>query len=151
MRPPPPDWPRISSCAFYLDAAKAIDWLCDAFGFEVRLRVEDDEGGIVHSELVYGDGLVMVSQELRESDRPWKHYMRSPRSLDGRTTQSMMIFVDDVDAHCAHARSRGATVVEEPATHDYGDDYWTDRSYGALDPEGHLWWITQRLRNPKPR
>ena len=101
------------------------------------MRVEDDEGGIVHSELVYGDGLVMVSQELRESDRTWKHYMRSPRSLDGRTTQSMMIFVDDVDAHCAHARSHGATVVEEPATHDYGDDYWTD-SYGALDLEGHL-------------
>jgi uncharacterized glyoxalase superfamily protein PhnB len=29
-----------------------------------------------------------------------------------------------------------------------GRDYWADRSYGALDPEGHLWWIAQRLRNP---
>lgn len=27
-----------------------------------------------------------------------------------------------------------------------GEAYWADRSYGALDPEGHLWWITQRLR-----
>ena len=151
MKPPPPDWPRISSSATYQDAVKAIDWLCDAFGFEVRLKVEDDAGGIVHSELVYGEGLVMVGQEVHETDRPWKRYMRSPRSLDGRTTQSMMIFVDDADAHCAHARSRGATIIEEPATHDYGDDYWTDRSYGALDCEGHVWWITQRLRNPLPK
>jgi uncharacterized glyoxalase superfamily protein PhnB len=151
MKPTPPGWPRISSSAFYQDAAKAIDWLCDAFGFEVRLRVEDDAGRIVHSELVYGEGLVMVSQEALESDRPWKRYMRSPRSLDGRTTQAMMIFVDDVDAHCAHARSRGATIVEEPTTNDHGDDYWTDRSYGALDPEGQLWWIVQRLRHGPTR
>ena len=57
-----------------------------------------------------------------------------------------MVYVDDVDAHCAHARSRGATVVEEPAEHDYGEGHWVDRSYGATDPEGHLWWFTQRLR-----
>jgi len=30
--------------------------------------------------------------------------------------------------------------------HDYGDDYWADRSYGCLDPEGHSWWFTQRIR-----
>ena len=58
------------------------------------------------------------------------------------------IAVDDVDAHCAQARTRGALIVEEPATHDYGQDHWSDRSYGALDPEGHLWWVTQRVRNP---
>jgi uncharacterized glyoxalase superfamily protein PhnB len=59
-----------------------------------------------------------------------------------------MFYVDDVDAHCAQARTRGALIVEEPATHDYGQDHWSDRSYGALDPEGHLWWVTQRVRNP---
>lgn len=80
MKPTPSDWPRCSSSLFYLDAAAAIDWLCDAFGF----------------------------------------------------------VVDDADAHCAHARSRGARIVEEPATHDYGGDYWADRSYGATDPEGHF-------------
>jgi uncharacterized glyoxalase superfamily protein PhnB len=66
-------------------------------------------------------------------------------------TQTLMIFVDDADAHCEHARARGARIVEEPATHDYGKEYWADRSYGALDPEGHLWWITQRLREPPGR
>ena len=59
-----------------------------------------------------------------------------------------MLFVDNVDEHCTRARAAGAIVVEEPAVHDYGADHWVDRSYGALDPEGHLWWFTERVRNP---
>jgi uncharacterized glyoxalase superfamily protein PhnB len=151
MQPAPKDWPRFSSSVFYQDAAAAIDWLCNTFGFEVRLRVEGEGGRIEHSELTYGEGLVMVSQEDTGAApaRAWKSRMRSPRSAGGANTQCIMFFVDDVDAHCAHARARGAEVVEEPATHDYGEDYWTDRSYGALDCEGHLWWIAQRLRNPR--
>ena len=147
----PADWPRFTSGLTYRDAAKAIDWLCDAFGFEVRLKVEGERGRIEHSELAYGDGLVMVGQEEPESDRAWKRLMRSPASIGGATTQALMFFVADVDAHCAHARSRGARIVAEPETHDYGDDYWTDRTYAALDLEGHLWWVTQRLRSPASR
>src|ERR1700730_7800517 len=148
MKPTPADWPRFSSAIFYRDAAAAIDWLCDAFGFEVRLKVEGDNGRIEHSELTYGEGLLMVAQEDAQSARSWKASMRSPQSLNGASTQSLMFFVDDVDTHCAHARTRGAKIVEEPATHDYGADYWSDRSYGAVDPEGHVWWVTQRLRSP---
>jgi uncharacterized glyoxalase superfamily protein PhnB len=151
MQPAPADWPRLSSSVFYQDAAAAIDWLCNAFGFEVRLKVEGDNGRIEHSELTYGEGLIMVAQESPQSERRWKNAMRSPKSLNGETTQSIMFFVDDADAHCANARRNGARIVEEPATHDYGADYWSDRSYGALDPEGHMWWITQRLRNPPAR
>jgi uncharacterized glyoxalase superfamily protein PhnB len=151
MKPAPADWPRLSSSVFYQDAAAAIDWLCNAFGFEVRLKVEGDNGRIEHSELTYGEGLIMVAQESPQSERRWKNAMRSPKSLNGETTQSIMFFVDDADAHCANARRHGARIVEEPATHDYGADYWSDRSYGALDPEGHMWWITQRLRNPPAR
>ena len=60
-----------------------------------------------------------------------------------------MLFVDDVDTHCAKARAAGAVIFNEPAVHDYGEDYWADRSYGAIDSEGHHWWFTQRLRGPK--
>ena len=148
MKPTPAGWPRMSSAVVYNDAAAAIQWLCDAFGFEVRLKVEGDRGQIEHSELTYGEALIMAAQEAPDSPRVWKRSMRSPKSLNGVTTQSLMLFVDDADAHCAHARARGAVIIEEPATHDYGADYWSDRSYGALDLEGHLWWITQRLRNP---
>jgi uncharacterized glyoxalase superfamily protein PhnB len=49
------------------DAAAAIDWLCDAFGFEVRIKVEGENGRIEHSELTYGEGLIMVAQEAPES------------------------------------------------------------------------------------
>ena len=54
--------------------------------------------------------------------------------------------MDDVDAHCAQARQAGARKIDEPSVHDYGEDYWADHSYGALDPEGHMWWFSQRLR-----
>ena len=136
---------------FYQDAVAAIAWLCDAFGFDIRLKVLDKDGRIAHSELTYGDGIVMVAQEDPRSERKWKAAMRSPRSLGGAGTQSIMFFVDDADAHCEQARARGARILEPPSTHDYGQDYWADRSYGALDPEGHMWWITQRVRNPPGR
>ena len=60
MKSPPAGWPRISSAVFYEDPAKAIDWLAKAFGFEVQVKVEGDDGTIVHSQLVFGGGLVMV-------------------------------------------------------------------------------------------
>jgi uncharacterized glyoxalase superfamily protein PhnB len=138
----------MSQSLFYQDPAAAIDWLCDAFGFELRLKVEGDAGEIVHSELTYGDGLVMVGGANSHKEA-WQAMMKSPKDVGGANTQSLCLFVDDVDAHCAHARQRGARVMREPSTSDYGDDYWTDRSYGALDPEGHLWWFMQRLRSGK--
>ena len=57
MKPTPPGWPRISTALYYDDAQPAIDWLCRAFGFEVRLKVEGEGGAIEHSELVFGDGV----------------------------------------------------------------------------------------------
>ena len=150
MKPTPKGWPRISSCLSYRNAGEMIDWLCSAYGFEIRLKVEGDEGRIEHSELTYGDdGLIMVGSEKEGYGGVTTVPLRSPASVNGTNTQSLMVFVDNVDAHCAHARSAGAKIVNEPADHDYGEEYWTDRSYGALDPEGHVWWFTQRIRDPK--
>ena len=143
MKDSPAGWPRISSAVFYDDAAAAIDWLVRVFGFEVRLRVETEKGQIAHSQLTLGGGLIMVGQAGLSEDRPW---CRSPRSLDGANTQSLAVFVDDVEAHCEHARAAGALIGPEPATQDYGEDYWSDRTYGAKDLEGHHWWFMQRLR-----
>ena len=145
MKNTPKGWPRLSSAVFYDDAGPAIDWLCRAFGFDVRLKVEGEGGRIEHSELTFGDGLVMVG----EASGPRRTSTASPKSLGGKNTQSLMLFVDDVDAHCARARAAGATITMEPAVHDYGDDHWADRSYGALDPEGHNWWFTERIRDKK--
>jgi uncharacterized glyoxalase superfamily protein PhnB len=142
----PEGWPRLSSAIYYDDAAAAIDWLTQAFGFAVRLKITGDGGRIEHSELTYGEALIMVAQT--GAAKPGREHMPpgvSPKSAGGGNTQCLLLFVDDVDAHCAHARANGATIADEPTNHDYGADYWVDRSYAAIDPEGHIWWITQRL------
>jgi uncharacterized glyoxalase superfamily protein PhnB len=149
--PLPVGWPRISSSVFYEDAAAAIDWLCSTFGFEVRLEVEGEAGRIEHSELVFGDGLIMVGSAGGRADRPNPLPCASPRSLGGANTQMLCVFVDDVDAHALHARRAGAKIVEEPATTDYGEDYWADRGYRVEDREGHHWFFVQRMRNPGTR
>ena len=56
------------------------------------------------------------------------------------------MYVDDADAHCERARAAGAVITVEPATQDYGEGYWVERSYEARDLEGHHWWFVQRLR-----
>jgi uncharacterized glyoxalase superfamily protein PhnB len=128
MKPPPKDWPRISSAIFYDEPATAIDWLCKAFGFKCRMKVEGGEGAIVHSELVLDGGVIMVAG-TKSPSRPEATYPRSPRQLGGANTQTMMVYIDDADAQ----------------TTDYGEGYWADRSYQAKDPEGHNWWFSQRI------
>lgn len=145
----PPGWPRVSSSIFYDDAAQAITWICTVLGSEVRLKVEGDEGEIVHSELTFGDGLIMVgSAGLIREERSHQLPAKAPKSIEGSNTQTLAIFVDDVDAHCAHAKKHGATIVDEPVTHDYGEEYWADRTYRLVDPEGHHWWFMQRVKGP---
>jgi uncharacterized glyoxalase superfamily protein PhnB len=141
---PPKGWPRISSSLAYAEAGKAIDWLCRAFGFEVQLKVEADGGKIAHSELVLGGGMIMLG-DVEKEGREWR---KTPKEAGG-CTQALCVYVDDVDAHCERARKAGAMIAVEPKTTDYGDGYWIDRSYEAVDPEGHHWWFMQRLEDKR--
>lgn len=144
MKNPPPGWPRISASVYYEDAARAIDWLVSAFGFEVQLRIEGEDGRIEHSELTFHGGLIMVGDAEKATQRNGAR-RAAPKSLGGANTQQLCIHIDDVDAHCAHARATGARITREPTTSDYGEEYWTDRSYEAEDPEGHRWYFMQRM------
>jgi uncharacterized glyoxalase superfamily protein PhnB len=143
MRPPPPDWPRISNTLWYDDGKQAIDWLCRAFGFEVRLLIEGEGGRVEHSELVFGEGLIMVGEAKPEK---FPH-SRAPSQVGGANTQNMMVYVDDVQAHHDRAVAAGAVVTMEMKTSDYGEDYWSDRGYECRDIGGHHWWFMQRLRS----
>lgn len=148
MKPTPTGWPRISAALFYSDPRRAIDWLCAAFGFEVRLLVEGAGGRVEHSELEFGDGLIMVAgtdASAEKADQPWRQRIASPGMVGGRVTANLCLHIDDADAHCRRAREHGAVICYEPTTTDYGADYWADRSYAAFDPEGHLWWFLQRV------
>jgi uncharacterized glyoxalase superfamily protein PhnB len=142
-RPTPAGWPRISASLAYQDPGRAIDWLVSAFGFVVRIKVPNEQGGIQHSELTFGEGVVMVAGE--RSHGPIS--ARSPKSLAGATTQALFIYVDDIENHYTRALGAGAVVVRELATTDYGAEYWSDRGYTVLDPEGHTWHFAQRLRS----
>jgi uncharacterized glyoxalase superfamily protein PhnB len=147
MKPTPPGWPRISSSIFYENANEAIAWLCKAFGFEVRLKVEGDGGRIEHSELVFGDGLIMVGDERPEKMPNHK----PPTKVGGVNTQSLFAYVDDIEAHFKRAKEAGAKITTEPKNTDYGEEYWEDRSYGCEDIGGHHWWFAQRMRSPAPK
>jgi uncharacterized glyoxalase superfamily protein PhnB len=140
MNPPPRNFPRISSALYYDDAKAAIDWLCNAFGFEVQIKVEGDEGSIEHSELVFGGGLIMVS-----STKPRWPFMRSPRQAGGNT-QNLFVYVDDIQAHHDRAVKAGAKIIQPVELHDYGEEHWADRGYGCEDVGGHHWWFAQRMR-----
>lgn len=121
--------PNLIPCLVYRDAHAAIDFLCEAFGFE-RNEVHEGEGGTIeHAQLTYRDGMVMLGSD-RDSEHTRK--VSSPDKLGG-ITASVYVVVDDVDAHHARAKAAGAD-VSELTDQDYGS-----RDYSARDPEGNLW------------
>ncbi|MFN3585683.1 VOC family protein [Phenylobacterium sp.] len=130
------DWrgPLISAIC-YRDPKAALDFLERAFGFELVMLVEDGEGNLAHSEMRFGNGVVMVGNE-------WSDDHRSPASLGGKNTQTVHIQIEtDVDAHCERARAAGFEIIMEPATQFYGD-----RTYRCRDPEGHIWTVGQTVQ-----
>src|SRR5688572_391775 len=111
----------------YEDAPAALTFLRDAFGFEERFRMEMPNGRIGHAEVVLGESVLFLASVWREVGNA------SPKDLSGVHCQ-LYCSVDDVDAHYLRAREAGATVINEPADSGHGD-----RTYRAIDPEGHRW------------
>jgi PhnB protein len=133
---PPEGYPSVMPYLYYEDAAAALDFLTSAFGFTEKLRMEEDDGKIGHAEVVIGgDGVVMLGQPPDA---------KSPNSLGGRT-QSIYVYVDDVDAHYERAKAAGAKIVREPE-----DQFYGDRNYGVQDPEGHEWYFGTHIRDVSP-
>jgi uncharacterized glyoxalase superfamily protein PhnB len=129
----------LGTAVIYKDPRAAIEFLEKAFGFETTLLIADEQGNLVHSELGFGDGYIMVGNE-------WHENARSPLSIGGVNTQNVHVqLTGDIDAHCERARDAGARVVAEPETQFYGD-----RTYRALDPEGHMWTFGQTVKAMTP-
>ena len=115
----------------YNDVAAAIEWLCDAFGFEKHLVVPGDDGTIVHAQLVFGNGMIMLGS-ARESE--FDNLQRPPSALGGAVSQSSYIIVEEADKHYGRAVAAGAEIVMEIKNEDYGG-----QGYSCRDPEGHVW------------
>lgn len=116
----------------YEDAPAAIEWLCRAFGFRKHLVVPGERGQILHAQLVFGNGMIMLGSASNEGE--FGKYVRTPRQTGGIGTQSAYVVVHDADAHYARAVAAGARIVIDIKDEDYGG-----RGYSCRDPEGHLW------------
>jgi uncharacterized glyoxalase superfamily protein PhnB len=131
----------LSSALCYRDPKAAFRWLVAAFGFEPLFVLLDPDGNLGHSEMKFGESVIMIGNE-------WSADHKSPKSIDGRNTQSVHLQLaegQDVDAHCAQARKAGAEILQEPETQFYGD-----RTYRARDPEGHIWTIAVTVKHTTP-
>jgi uncharacterized glyoxalase superfamily protein PhnB len=118
----------------YQDLPAALAWLKKAFGFTEHFRYgpPDDPAGV---QVLFGKAVIMLQGPRGRS---------SPAQL-GFGTQSLTLFVEDVDTHYATAKAAGATIVEEPHETEYGE-----YQYAALDPDGHHWLFSRHARNANP-
>lgn len=137
VKNPPEHTPRIMPMLTYADAPAAIEFLCRAYGFRQRFRLDMPDGRVGHAELVLDDGVIALASEF-------EGFGTSPLRLDGHASQ-LFCYVDDVDAHFARARAEGATITCEPA-----DQFYGDRIYRTIDPEGHHWIFATHVRDVPP-
>jgi uncharacterized glyoxalase superfamily protein PhnB len=117
----------------YQDLEAAIAWLSNVFGFKEHYRYGDPVSG---AQLYLGNAWLMVSTE-----RP---HGKSPATLGGET-QSLTIFIEDIEAHYARTKAAGANIVEEPNETIYGE-----YQYAAYDLEGHHWLFSRHARDLSP-
>jgi PhnB protein len=118
----------------YKDAPRAIEFLCDAFGFKENSRLDMPEARVGHAELEYMGHTVTLSSEYEEMG------LVSPQSLSAMHCQ-IQCRVDDVNAHFEVAKAKGATTVEGLT-----DQFHGDRNYRTVDSEGFRWIFSQRMR-----
>jgi uncharacterized glyoxalase superfamily protein PhnB len=115
----------------YQNLAEAIAWLTKAFGFRVLPIWRRSERG------------ANVGRQTAIQVRQAGSAQRSPAQL-GYGTQSLTVFVDDVDEHHA-AKAAGAKIVEEPHETEYGE-----YQYAAEDLDGHHWLFSRHAKDRSP-
>jgi uncharacterized glyoxalase superfamily protein PhnB len=97
--------------------------------------VADKDGNLVHAEMQFGDGYIIVGSE-------WADFIASPASIGGKNTQSVYVHLaEGLDAHCRRAKEAGAKILQEPT-----DQFYGDRTYRLRDPEGHVWTFGETVR-----
>jgi uncharacterized glyoxalase superfamily protein PhnB len=119
----------------YEDVAEAIAWLSAVFGFAEHYRY-GDPGAPDGAQMHLGRAVVMLRTARPGSATPLQ---------SGLYTQSLTIFVDDVDAHFAHTLAAGAEIVEEIHETAYGE-----RQYAVLDLAGHHWLFSKHATDISP-
>ncbi len=135
---PPERTQRAIPYIVYADAAAALEFLGKAFGFEERFRLPMPDGKLGHAEVGYQGNVVMLATAVDTYGHA------SPRDLSARHGL-IVCYVDDVDAHYAQAKAAGAVILAEPE-----DQFYGDRTYRVVDPEGHNWAVHTHVRDVAP-
>lgn len=111
-------------------AARALEFYKQAFGAIERLRLVAPDGVVVHAEIMIGNSIILLADELFEAG------LQSPQSLGG-TSASILLCVEDAPGYFRQAIEAGARVLKA----------WREQSHGDCsgilqDPFGHIWTIT---------
>jgi predicted enzyme related to lactoylglutathione lyase/uncharacterized glyoxalase superfamily protein PhnB len=117
----------------YPDVGEAIAWLTRTFGFREHYRYGDPMSG---AQVHLGDAWMMLKKTPEGKATP---------SQLGYGTQSLTVFVGDVESHFAKSKAEGARIVEELHETIYGE-----RQYGVEDLAGHRWLFSQHACNLDP-
>jgi len=111
-----------------------INWLCGTFGFEKQAVFTGPGDVVMHAQLTFGSGMIMVSSVDNGTEAA--SLMRQPDEIGGAETQAPYLIVSDCDAMYAKAKAAGAKMVIDLETKDYGG-----KAFSCSDPEGHIWHI----------
>jgi uncharacterized glyoxalase superfamily protein PhnB len=115
----------------YRDAAAAIEWLCNVFGFEKQVVYPGEDGTIGHAQLTFGNGMIMCGSKR---DSEYGRLLKQPDEIGGCETQSLYLAVTDADAIYKRVVESGAEILIDIRTQDYGG-----RDFTCRDIEGHIW------------
>ena len=117
----------------YRDLKEAITWLTSAFGFVEHYRYGDPVSG---AQMSAGSAWIMLKKA--------KHGDAIPKKL-GFGTQSLTVFIEDIETHFQRAKSAGVNIVEDLHETVYGE-----LQYGAEDLDGHRWLFSRHARDLSP-
>ncbi len=138
VKPIPDGYHSITPYLHIHGAARALDFYKQAFGARELVRLAGADGKIGHAEIMIGDSIVMLADEVPEMG------IHSPSSLKG-TSVSIVLYVEDVDKVVARAIKAGAT-IRRPLE----DKFYGDRSATLADPFGHEWTVSTHLEDVEP-
>ena len=113
-------------CLRYADPEAAILWLVKVLGARSTATHRGPDGAIMHAELWFGSGCVMLGG-LRPDEMP-------PTSAGQGAVYLVAENAAEVDALHERAVASGARIAITLRDTDYGS-----HDFGCLDPEGNLW------------
>ncbi len=128
----------------YDDVGRAIQWLCETFGFVERFRY-GPEGSPAGAQLGVGGGSVFLTSPRIGQSPKWtdRAVFRAPRPDE--VTHSVCVHVEDVDGLYQRIRQRDARILCAPETHPFGE-----RQFTVEDIDGHRWTFTQSVADVAP-